>query len=192
MGRCALINDVEAMNLSRKLMIKMADTLYYTVFKTKLGWIGVLASKMGLLAVTLPQTTQQRAFNSLGEHAQQTISSPELFSDLTERFQNYYSGKKATFPDKLDFFNATAFQTLVWEATRLIPYGETRSYGWVANQIGRQHAARAVGQALGKNPFLIIIPCHRVIAGDGSLGGFGGGLEMKRKLLELEKAGVTE
>ena len=79
------------------------------------------------------------------------------------------------------------FRRLVWEATRLIPYGETRSYGWVAKQIGKPHAARAVGQALGKNPFLIIVPCHRVIAGDGTLGGFGGGLEMKQTLLEMEK-----
>jgi len=74
----------------------------------------------------------------------------------------------------------------VWQATRLIPYGETRSYLWVAVQIGKPGAARAVGQALGRNPLPVIIPCHRVIASDGGLGGFTGGLVMKRRLLELE------
>jgi methylated-DNA-[protein]-cysteine S-methyltransferase len=142
-----------------------------------------------LRAVTLPQNTQKQAFNSLGEQAKRAVLSKELFSDLTEKFQDYYSGKENSFSVELDFSNASAFQKQVWEAARLIPYGETRSYGWVARQIGKPKAARAVGQALGKNPFLIVVPCHRVIAGDGTLGGFGGGLEMKKTLLELEKAG---
>ena len=165
----------------------MPNKLYYNIFQTSRGWIGVLASKAGLLAVTLPQPIRQQALYLLGEPTKQAILSPEFFSELTKRFQDYYSGKKTSFPDELDFSNATAFQRLVLEATRLIPYGETRSYGWVANQIGKPLAARAVGQALGKNPFLIIVPCHRVISGNGSLGGFGGGLDMKRVLLQLEK-----
>jgi methylated-DNA-[protein]-cysteine S-methyltransferase len=164
----------------------MPKQLRYTIFKTKLGWIGVLSSLAGLRAVTLPQNTQKQAFNSLGEQANQAVLSPELFSDLTEKFQDYYSGKETTFPDELDFSNASAFQKLVWQAARLIPYGETGSYGWIARQIGKPKAARAVGQALGKNPFLIVVPCHRVIAGDGTLGGFGGGLAMKQALLGLE------
>jgi len=164
----------------------MPKQLRYTVFKTKLGWVGILASKAGLQAVTLPQNTQKQAFNSLGEQANQAVLSPELFSDLTEKFQDYYSGKETTFPDELDFSNASAFQKLVWQAARFIPYGETRSYGWIARQIGKPKAARAVGQALGKNPFLIVVPCHRVIAANGTLGGFGCGLEMKQALLQLE------
>jgi len=166
----------------------MANQLYYTIFEIRRGWMGILASKAGLLAVTLPQTTRQQALKSLGEQAKQSVLSPELFSDLHGRLQSYYKGKGVSFPDKLDFSSATAFQKQVWEATKLIPYGETRSYGWVAKQIGKPQAARAVGQALGRNPFLVIVPCHRVIEGDGSLGGFGGGLEMKAALLELEKA----
>jgi methylated-DNA-[protein]-cysteine S-methyltransferase len=165
----------------------MAKTLYYTAFETKRGWIGMLASKAGLRAVTLPRSTQQQTIQALGENVKQAVLSPELFSDLEQRFQYYYSGAKTTFNDKLDFSNATIFQKQVWEATQLIPYGETRNYGWVAKQIGKPHAARAVGQALSKNPFLIIVPCHRVIAGYGSLGGFGGGLETKQALLEMEK-----
>jgi len=91
-----------------------------------------------------------------------------------------------TFPDRLDLSGATPFQRMVWEATRLIPYGETRSYAWVAGQVNKPGAARAVGQALGRNPLPIIIPCHRVIRGDGSLGGFSNGLEVKERLLHLE------
>ncbi len=92
----------------------------------------------------------------------------------------------ASFPDELDLSTATPFQRQVWEKTRLIPYGETRSYSWVAEQIGKPGAARAVGQALGRNPLPIIIPCHRVVASDGKLCGFAGGLGMKRRLLSLE------
>jgi methylated-DNA-[protein]-cysteine S-methyltransferase len=167
----------------------MAETfiMNYTIFKTKLGWIGILASPAGLLAVTLPQSTRQQALDSLGSQVKQCVKSSEFFNNLTKRFQDYYSGKITTFPDKLDFSHATVFQRQVWTAARLIPHGETRSYGWVAGQIRKPQAARAVGHALSKNPFLIIVPCHRVIAGDGTLGGFGGGLEMKKTLLELER-----
>jgi O-6-methylguanine DNA methyltransferase len=74
----------------------------------------------------------------------------------------------------------------VWRILTKIPRGETRSYGWVAQQVGKPRASRAVGAACGANPVPVIIPCHRVIAGDGSIGGFGGGLPMKRRLLALE------
>ena len=166
----------------------MTKQMQYTVFNTKMGYVGILASKAGLRAITLPQTTRQQAVDALGEQIKQAILSTESFSELEQKFQHYYSGEKTTFNDKLDSYNVTAFQRLVWEAIRLIPYGETRSYGWIARQIGKPKAARAIGQALGKNPFLIVVPCHRVIAADGTLGGFGGGLEMKEALLELEKA----
>ena len=167
----------------------MANELHHTVFKTTLGWIGIVASQAGLLAVTLPQNTRQQVIDSLGDQVKQAAFTPQAFCDLEQRFQQYYSGKKTIFTDELDYSHATAFQKQVWEVARIIPYGETRSYGWVAQQIGKPRAARAVGQALGKNPFLIIVPCHRVVASDGTLGGFGGGLEMKEKLLKLETIG---
>ena len=164
----------------------MVKKLTYTIFPTARGWMGIMASQSGILAVTLPQTTRQQAFALLGEPVKQAAFSLEVFSDLMQRFQDYFSGKKTLFPDDLDFSNATAFQRQVWQAARLIPHGETRNYGWLAKQIGKPRAARAVGQALGKNPFLIIVPCHRVIAGDGTLGGFGCGLPAKQQLLGLE------
>jgi len=165
----------------------MAKQLLYTVFQTNQGWMGILASKAGILAATLPQTTRQMAFDLLGEKVKQADFSPDALNSLTQRFQDYYSGKKTAFPDALDFSGATEFQKQVWQAAQLIPHGETRSYGWIAKQIGNPRSARAVGQALGKNPFLIVVPCHRVIAGDGTLGGFGCGLPAKQKLLKLEQ-----
>jgi len=165
----------------------MAKQLFYTVFQTNQGWMGILASQAGILAATLPQTTRQKAFDLLGEQVKEAAFSPDSLNSITQRFQDYYSGKKVVFPDALDFSGATTFQRQVWQTAQLIPHGETRSYGWIAKQIGKPRSARAVGQALGKNPFLVVVPCHRVIAGDGTLGGFGCGLPAKKKLLKLEK-----
>lgn len=151
-----------------------------------MGWVSVLASERGLLAVALPCSTEKAARRELGEETEQAEHAEGALADITERLRAYFSGEKAAFPDKLDFSAVTAFQRQVWEAARLIPYGETRSYLWLAERIGKPGAARAVGQALGRNPLLIIVPCHRVVASGGGLGGFGGGLEMKRRLLMLE------
>ena len=164
----------------------MTGELKYVTFNIDMGWVGILASAKGLLATTLPQRSVEEAHQLLGVSADQAKWSPHLSADLVKRFNLYFSGHQVVFPDELDFSAATPFHRKVWETTRLIPYGETRSYLWVAKQMRRQRAARAVGQALGKNPLAIIVPCHRVIAGDGGLGGFGGGLQLKQRLLHLE------
>ena len=160
--------------------------LKYTIFETDRGWVGILASSEGLLGTTLPQSSTREACQLLGDRLNQATSSALQFVDLVERLKVYFSGHQATFPDKLDFSGATPFQRQVWQITRLIPYGETKTYRWIAGQLNRPEAARAVGQALGRNPLPVIVPCHRVIASNGKLGGFNGGLEMKRYLLSLE------
>lgn len=106
----------------------------------------------------------------------------EAYRQLTEYFQK----KRKSFDLPL-MPKGTDFQKKVWEALRAIPYGETRSYGEIARQIGNEKACRAVGGANNKNPIMIFIPCHRVIGADGSLTGFGGGLPAKKYMLELEK-----
>ncbi len=164
----------------------MSGELKYITFNTDMGWVGVLGSAEGLLGTILPQRSAPEARQILGDSVNRATWSPSLFDDLVERLTVYFSGHKATFPDELDLSGATPFQREVWETTRLIPYGETRSYLWVAKQIKRPGAVRAVGQALGRNPLPIIVPCHRVVAGDGRLGGFRGGVEVKRHLLWLE------
>lgn len=163
----------------------MAQQLYYFIFDTALGWVGVFASTKGLLRLTLPQTSASETQRKLDDTAQAQWS-PEHFRGLTNRLIAYFSGDSVDFPDGLDLSDATTFQHRVWATTRLIPFGETRSYSWVAEQVGKPKAPRAVGQALGSNLLPIIIPCHRVLGSDGGLCGFGGGLEMKRRLLELE------
>jgi len=155
--------------------------LGYYVFSVGVCWAGVLASEAGLRRLTLPQRSASEAYQQLGDSIKQAAPSPDLFQDLVERLKAYF-----------DLSGATAFQREVWERTRLIPYGETRSYTWVAEQMGKPKAVRAVGQALGRNPWPVIVPCHRVLAANGGLGGFSGGLEMKRFLLNLEAKSGTE
>jgi len=165
--------------------------LYYFIFDTPAGRVGILGSTTGLLRVTLPRRSTREIHQLLGISPDRATLSPHRFQDLMERLRAYFAGHKVDFPDRLDLSAATAFQREVWKATRLIPYGETRSYAWVAAQIGKPKAVRAAGQALGRNPLPVIIPCHRVLASNGGLGGFSGGLEMKRFLLHLEaKTGI--
>jgi len=164
----------------------MAEELKYVTFNTDIGWLGILGSAKGLLGITLPQRSAHEARQLLDDDINEATRSPHLFEGLMERLRVYFSGHKALFPDTLDLSRATPFQREVWEVTRLIPYGETRSYTWVAEQIGKPKAKRAVGQALSRNPLPIIIPCHRVVNSDGKLGGYSEGLEMKRHLLHLE------
>jgi len=160
--------------------------LKYITFNTNKGWVGILGSTKGLLSTTLPRPSAQEARQLLGDRVNCATWSPRRFEDLMERLRAYFSGHQVAFPDKLDLSGATPFQRKVWEITRLIPYGKNRSYLWVAEQIKQPGAARAVGQALSRNPLPIIVPCHRVVASDGKRGGFSGGVEMKRRLLFLE------
>lgn len=104
------------------------------------------------------------------------------------QLEEYFAGARTSFELALDP-QGSAFERSVWEALTEIPYGETASYGAIAQRLGRPGAARAVGLANGRNPIAVIVPCHRVIGADGSLTGYGGGLQRKRTLLELE-AGV--
>jgi methylated-DNA-[protein]-cysteine S-methyltransferase len=168
----------------------MAGELKYLIFNTDRGWVGVLGSNSGLLRTTLPQPSAQEAEQILGDRVKDAIRSENFFADLPKRLRTYFAGQRATFPDEPDLSPATAFQRQVWQLTRLIPYGETRSYSWVAEQLGKTGAVRAVGQALGQNPLPIIVPCHRVVASNGKLGGYSGGVEMKRYLLHQEASSL--
>jgi len=109
----------------------------------------------------------------------------ENFREALQQLSQYFSGNRQYFDLKINL-EGTNFQKQVWQALREIPFGKTASYGEIAERIGNPKACRAVGMANNKNPLPIIVPCHRIIGKDGSLTGFGGGLDLKRQLLELE------
>jgi methylated-DNA-[protein]-cysteine S-methyltransferase len=107
---------------------------------------------------------------------------------LSGKLRRYFSGEEVTFDEPLDPTVGTGFQQRVWAITRAIPRGQTRTYGEIARKAGSPGAARAVGQAMATNPWPPIVPCHRVVGHAGQLTGFGGGLEMKRRMLVMEGA----
>jgi len=111
--------------------------------------------------------------------------SPGRFATTREQLEQYFAGERESFDLPLEL-RGGEFELSVWNALLEIPYGQTRSYGQIARRIGHPSAARAVGLANGRNPIALIVPCHRVIGADGRLTGYGGGLERKRRLLELE------
>ncbi|MEB4210642.1 methylated-DNA--[protein]-cysteine S-methyltransferase [Mycobacterium sp. 94-17] len=114
------------------------------------------------------------------------MPNPRAFGAAVEQLGAYFAGERIDFDLEFDL-RGSDFQRRVWEALLTIPYGETRSYGQIAHQIGAPGSARAVGLANGHNPIAIVVPCHRVIGANGSLTGYGGGLDRKRTLLDMER-----
>lgn len=158
---------------------------FYKIANSPVGALKLVASDYGLAAVLWEDDDPKRVrLNIVGED----LHHPVLLE--TERqLGEYFAGRRTSFDIRLDF-TGTDFQRLVWDALLTIPFGETRSYGQLAKQIGRPNAVRAVGAANGRNPISIIAPCHRVIGSTGELTGFAGGLEAKSHLLYLEGAGT--
>ena len=163
--------------------------LWYDVFDTSLGWIGVVASERGLVRTTLPEPGREAAEDAIFPAQAEAVRDPARFEALRESIESYFEGKPNDLGDQpLDLSDAPAFFIDAWEACRQIPAGETRPYAWLAAAAGRPGAVRAAGQAMARNRFPLMVPCHRVVRADGSLGGFGGkvGLPLKQRLLALE------
>lgn len=132
-----------------------------------------------------------RGLRALTLGAARSSARRPLPAGLRRHFARYAAGQPVDWNVPLDWSGGTTFQRKVWRVLQRIPHGETRSYGWVARQLGKPRAARAVGAACGANPIPVIVPCHRVVASDGSLGGFSAGLVWKRRLLKLEQNGAS-
>lgn len=145
------------------------------VFETRLGWLRLGWSDHGIVRLSWTRP---------GSGA--TAVNDDEVRAVMEKLRRYAEGEPVRWDVRLDWRGATEFQRRVWRVLQRIPYGETRTYGWVARQVGRPGAARAVGQACGANPVPMIVPCHRVVGGDGRWGGFRGGVARKRMLLTLE------
>lgn len=164
-----------------------------TACQTAWGWVGIAWSARGLVAVTLPQPTRAAVLDHLPRsHGPVPAPPPGLdLAVLAQKLQRYFEGQAVDFDEPLDLNLGTEFQRRVWAITRSIPRGQTMTYAEVAARIGSPRAARAVGQALARNPWPIIVPCHRVVGRGGQLTGFGGGLEMKRAMLKAEGVLLT-
>lgn len=159
--------------------------LAFSIVASPVGALTLVASDRGLLAILWEQDAPGRV--RTGERSE----NPQhpLLIETGRQLREYFAGTRATFALPLDF-RGTDFQKQVWTALLTIPFGETRSYTQIADQIGSPKAVRAVGAANGRNPISIIAPCHRVIGSNGSLTGFAGGIANKRYLLALEAARV--
>lgn len=163
---------------------------FYGLFQFTLGWVGLLGTDRGLRRLSFKPTPQE-VLEDLGTDLDFAVEDAENFSVAQDCLERYFQGEITALDEiKLDLGGAPPFFGAAWAACRSIPPGETRSYAWLAAEAGRPLAARAAGQAMAKNPFALIIPCHRVIASNGDLRGYGaGGLRVKARLLEFEGRG---
>jgi len=191
------------------------EVLHFTIFKSPVGPLFLAASEKGLVALEFDarlagqQTIRPNPRDVVSESRREENrrvrfeecgvenDSPQGSQGDTEgvavirhcmrELEEYFAGSRREFGFALDL-RGTEFQLSCWRALLAIPYGETRTYADIARAVGRPQGFRAVGMANNRNPVAIVVPCHRVIASDGTLCGYGGGLEIKRKLLELEGA----
>lgn len=158
------------------------------IFKSRWGWMALSETAKGIDALVLPKVSRRAVLSELNVRAIALLdeqASPRLREARTQ-LTDYLAGARTSFDLPLDLSRGTSFQRRVWRVLQHISYGQLRSYQWVALRVGGSRYARAVGNAVGANPVPIVIPCHRIVAHDGSLGGFSGGLPTKRKLLTLE------
>lgn len=156
-----------------------AETLYYTRIESPAGKLLLAAGERGLRYLQFGGELPRPKKNEVW------IESPQMLEPYEEQLKAYFLGELREFTCKLDL-EGTDFQKKCWNALLRIPYGKTCSYADIARQVGSPRSFRAVGQANHHNPVAIIVPCHRVITSSGTLGGYGGGLEVKKMLLQLE------
>ncbi len=158
------------------------ETLFYLRTPSPVGKLFLAASAKGLVRLEFEGREMK-----LNRASTQLEESASTLSPYLKELNQYFAGERREFSFPLDL-RGTDFQLACWHALVKIPYGETRSYRDIAEAIGHPHAFRAVGMSNNRNPIAIVVPCHRVIASSGSLCGYGGGLDVKRHLLDLERA----
>ena len=165
-----------------------------SIFPTPLGWMGLLATAQGIRRVVSPRSRRAEVESLLGQWVVRPglPPSPRARNNLMQaraQLTAYCEGRHKSFRLRLDLDQGSVFQRQVWCETLAIPFGQSWTYQKIAKRLGSPHLARAVGGALGANPLPVLIPCHRVLASGGFLGGYSGGILFKRRLLHLE--GVT-
>lgn len=166
----------------------MTSTLRFHLCQTELGWVSVTLADAGLRSIALPVPTREAALRDAMEAGATEAATPEEARSVEAAIVSLVSGRPlpATLP--IDWSGITPFRRAVLEACASIPAGETRTYAWLAERVGRPRAARAAGRVMATNPWPLLVPCHRVLGSSGALHGYGGGLEMKAALLRVEGA----
>jgi methylated-DNA-[protein]-cysteine S-methyltransferase len=162
---------------------------YYAICSTPIGWCGVVSSRAAIQRIFLAEEEQEGLLAVIFRHFPGSCAGAEACREAVEFLTRYFQkGVALRLPGNLDFGPATAFQRRVWDVAVSIPFGQVRTYGWLAARLGRPGAARAVGTALGRNPLPLLVPCHRIVCSSGLPGGFSaaGGSGLKRLLLEHE------
>ncbi len=173
----------------------MDGRLSYDVFETGAGWIGVVVSDAGAVRSTMPLDSPDRCAAELGPALDGAAHDPGSVAGIAGSLREFVSGRSLDLSGvAIDLSGVPDFSRRAWEACRGIPPGQTRTYAWLAASAGRAGAARAAGQAMARNRMPFLVPCHRIVASDGGLGGYGGGsraLEFKRWLLDREAGGAV-
>lgn len=162
------------------------ERAYYTGIETPIGVLWAASTDEGLLRLAFPRPREAFLESLQGF---EVVEEPERFEELSILLGEYFDGHPVDFDIPVDL-RGTEFQRAVWEAMRRIPYGRVSTYGRIAEMVSRPGAARAVGNAVARNPIVIVIPCHRVVRSNGDIGEFSSGVELKRRLLSIE--GVLE
>ena len=161
-------------------MTTLTETTFYTTVDSPIGELLLVGDTEALRGLYMQEGRKPKRIAESWQRAGQP------FDDVRRQLDEYFAGERVDFNLPLAA-EGSEFERRVWRALQDIPYGETASYGAIAARIGHPGSARAVGLANGRNPISIVVPCHRVIGADGSLTGYGGGMERKRFLLELEQ-----
>ena len=157
-------------------------TRFWDIYESPLGPLTLTSSDCGLTGI---------AFPGRDLHLRTEDREPALLLPAVEQLAQYFAGERRSFELELDF-SGSAFQVSIWQRLLEIPYGATISYSHLAHAVGRLDRLRAVAAVVGRTPIPIVIPCHRVLGADGSLTGYGGGLDRKRDLLQLESSGARQ
>ncbi|MBM4333887.1 MAG: methylated-DNA--[protein]-cysteine S-methyltransferase [Deltaproteobacteria bacterium] len=166
----------------------------HVIFQVKLGWMGVVGNEKGLQRIYLPGLKREELKKRITSEFPESKENAGSLTREKNQFVEYFSGERIKFDLTLDLSGATPFQKKVYAVMSKIPFGEVRSYRWLAQRIGNPKALRAVGSANARNQWPVVIPCHRIVGSDGRLTGFSapGGLDLKASLLKLEGIPVAK
>jgi len=182
-----VVGDAPAKRSANETRRAGGRPVYYCAVRSPIGRLFVAASEAGLVRVSFQQP--ERTFlQELRRAGIEPVRSSARTANVVHQLRAYFAGERRSFDIRVDLSGISSFQRNVLMAAASVPAGQVVSYGEIARRIGQPGSSRAVGQALGRNPIPIVIPCHRVIAAGGRIGGYGGGLARKRRLLRLEGA----